>query len=85
MKQRLASDAVIGLIVNKESTNPLHRLVDGRHWLAIVRRMDSWWDLDSKLEEPVRIGSVDDVIEYIRALILDTNGQAFLVEQNTIN
>lgn len=74
---------MIGLIVNKESTNPLHRLVDGRHWLALVRRLGSWWDLDSKLEGPVRIGDVDNLIEYIRAAIIDTNGQAFLVEQNT--
>jgi hypothetical protein len=82
LRERLALDGapVIGLIVNRESTNPLYRLVDGRHWLALVRKLGNWWDVDSKLEQPTYVGDEGCLIDYLRGIVLNTDGQAFLVQ-----
>jgi hypothetical protein len=61
-------------------------MTGGRHWLAMipVRRADGelvgWYDVDSKLDEPVYIGnSVDALVYSVRVLVEQEDAQAFLV------
>ena len=87
LKQVLGEEAAecIGVIVNRETTNPIRRLLDGRHWLAVIRdpRSGRYVNLDSKLDVPLYIGDIDSLVDYLRTLMLQHSGQIFLVKRQT--
>lgn len=74
---------VQGVLVNIRSRNPWSRwLLDGRHWLALVRSPANglFYDMDSKLPRPEALGGVDAMLGYVRRCIEEEDGQAFVVE-----
>ena len=74
---------VIGVIINRPSTHMFSRLLDSRHWFAIVPVWGEtgpvYYDLDSKLENPACLGEGGRLLSYLRCLVLDEGAQAFLI------
>ncbi len=75
-----------GVLVNIRSRNRWSRwLLDGRHWLALIRSPTNglWYDMDSKLPAPEALGNVDKMLDCVKRCIEQEDGQAFVVEVGT--
>ena len=73
----LAEDpACVGLICN-EPGSWLFGLVPSRHWLAIRRVRGEWYDLDSRLPRPAKLGA-DALFSRLQRLLGDEAGQVLL-------
>lgn len=55
------NDAVVddAIVVNVPSTSLWGKVTKGRHWLTLLRKGDSWINLDSGLKEPQVIGDAE--------------------------
>lgn len=67
-------DSIIGFILNIPSdykfgviTLPLRR----RHWIAVRRIGDSYYNLDSKLRQPELLGNEADMLQFLREQLSD--------------
>ncbi len=53
--------AATGLLLNRVSLTTLGSLLQARHWLSLVVLADGrWYNMDSLLERPVLVGSLQD-------------------------
>jgi Josephin len=79
-EQLTAADvkSCIGIIVNREQPGILMK---GRHWFAVVNSStdSAYYNYDSKLQSPERIGDETALIEWLLIELRDSNGQAFFV------
>lgn len=58
-------DADDAIVVNVPSTSLWGKVTKGRHWLTLLRKGDSWINLDSELKEPQVIGDVEACIKLL--------------------
>jgi Josephin len=67
-----------GIIVNREQPGILMK---GRHWFAVVNSStdNAYYNYDSKLQSPERIGDEPALIEWLLIELRDSSGQAFFV------
>jgi len=73
--RQLVPDSVFGFLINSPSRMsvmfvplPFH----SKHWIAIRRIADTYYELDSKHHEPLIIGKTDsDVVEFLAARLND--------------
>lgn len=83
---------VMGFIVNVPTEYKFGMFVlpyRRRHWIAIRRIENAYWNLDSKLNAPERIGNDAAVIEYLRNQLKSNDMELFVVvrsetEQNKL-
>jgi Josephin len=79
-QQLVAADvrSCAGVIVNREQPGILMK---GRHWFAVVNSAadSSYYNYDSKLQSPERIGDEAALVEWLLAELRDSKGQAFFV------
>ena len=76
--QRAAErESCVGLICN-EPTSWLFGMVPSRHWLAIRRVGGTWFDLDSKLQAPVKL-ETPALVDRLQCLLRDEAGQVLVV------
>lgn len=76
-------DAIVGFILNIPSdykfgiiTLPLRR----RHWIAVRRVGDYYYNLDSKLSQPESLGNEADMLQFLREqLSQEDQRELFLV------
>jgi len=59
---------------------PLNR----KHWIAFKKIGDAWWNLDSKIKEPIILGNNSDFCSYIEDQLSDKNKELFLVITNSV-
>jgi josephin len=69
------SDYKIGFV-----TLPLRR----RHWIAIKQIDSKYWNLDSKLDQPLCIGDEADLLCYLRSQLQSNDKELFIVVQKDI-
>jgi hypothetical protein len=50
-----------------------------RHWLALRRVDADWWDLDSRLAAPARLGGEGAARDALRALVERHDAHCFVV------
>ena len=71
-----------GLIVNmpyKLSIGFLKLPITRKHWFVIREIDDAYFNLDSKLSEPEKIGSVAETLEYLRVIMEKGDRELLLV------
>ena len=56
-------------------TLPLKR----KHWVALKHIQDAFYNLDSKLKAPQRIGTADQFVEFLRSELRPGDKELFLV------
>lgn len=73
-------DKLFGVVVNV----PVRRyggLWKGRHWIALRRVDNVWYNLDSDFSSPHQFKNTEEITEYLDAVIL-TGGEILLVVNN---
>ncbi|XP_036331665.1 josephin-like protein isoform X1 [Rhagoletis pomonella] len=79
--------AIVGFILNVPSdykfgfvTLPLQR----RHWIAIRRIDDKYYNLDSKLREPECIGNETELLSYLRSQLETNKRELFVIVEKSV-
>ncbi|XP_030377216.1 josephin-like protein isoform X2 [Scaptodrosophila lebanonensis] len=79
-------DVIVGFILNIPSdyklgiiTLPLRK----RHWIAVRRIEERYYNLDSKLSLPECIGNEADVLQFLREQLMTNERELFLVLENS--
>ncbi|XP_028395537.1 josephin-2-like [Dendronephthya gigantea] len=78
---------IYGIVLNKfykPKCLGLEIPIKRRHWLAIQKVDESFYNLDSKLDVPKYIGNEDDLIKFLRSELEVTATQLFLVVSNSL-
>ncbi|GIY63330.1 hypothetical protein CEXT_310591 [Caerostris extrusa] len=71
---------ICGLILNIPSEMKFLPLrLNRKHWIAVKEIEGTFYNLDSKLESPVSIGKVPDLVTYLREQIRGKDREIFLV------
>lgn len=55
-----------------------------RHWIAVRRIGDQYYNLDSKLDSPVCLGNETAMLTYLRTQLESNDKELFLVVQNEV-
>ncbi|XP_037949742.1 josephin-like protein [Teleopsis dalmanni] len=78
-------DVVFGFILNVPSdykigfvTLPLHR----RHWIAVRKINDNYYNLDSKLSRPECIGNEVELLRFLRSQLNTNEREVFVILTN---
>lgn len=71
-------EGLIGMLVNGESHSMFASLASGRHWFAIRRIGDSFWNLDSTNDKPKHFFDVGELKTALQT-VQDEEGQIILV------
>ncbi|ETO17052.1 hypothetical protein RFI_20281 [Reticulomyxa filosa] len=74
--------SVEGYILNVPKKK--YYLFNGRHWLAIKKVNDVWWNLDSSMTKPYSFSNADDTQKFIKDH-LQQNGQLMIVYDPSAN
>lgn len=75
-------DSSFGLILNLSSPSKVTNLFypfKSKHWLAIKRFGNKYFNLDSKLQSPEEIGGTAEVKQYLQKHLQDKECELFLV------
>lgn len=81
---------LIGIILNKRtwkvpcSACSQVRFED-RHWLSLARFSSGFFNLDSKLSQPKFLGSTNDLLDWLRDVLLDSGSCLFRVVREDSN
>jgi len=79
-------ESCFGMILNKPSLSKLGGMVlpfKTKHWIAIRKVGALYFNLDSKLDKPVAIGTLSESIEYLTKQLSEENCELFIV--NSLN
>lgn len=80
---KIDQNKVLGYILNVPSQFKIGKYVPTpikrRHWLAIRYISGSYYNLDSKLDNPEIIGREVDLIEYLRDILADIDKELFVI------
>lgn len=55
-----------------------------RHWIAVRRIGDQYYNLDSKLDSPVCLGNEGTMLSYLRTQLESNDKELFLVVQSEV-
>lgn len=50
-----------------------------KHWIALRKVGDYYYNLDSKLKSPESLGSANDVLDYLRTQLLDKHRELLII------
>ena len=56
-----------------------------KHWIALKKIDDAWYNLDSKLQSPEEIGSNEDFLKYLESQLKEGNKELFLVVSSEVS
>lgn len=59
-------------------------LLGRRHWIAIRKVEENYWNLDSKLKKPQSLGDETQTIQYIRNQLKENDKELFIVVKKDI-
>jgi len=81
-------DIIEGCIMNVPNdwkvgfiTLPFNR----KHWIALKKIDDAWYNLDSKLQNPEKIGSNEEFLKYVESQLKEGNKELFLVVSSEVS
>lgn len=81
-------DQIEGFILNVPNdwkigwvTLPFNR----KHWIAFKKINEEWHNLDSKLQNPVKIGDDEELFSYLDNQLKDGNKELFIVVSNAVS
>jgi len=81
--EALHLETVYGLIINLPSDFKLLGLLPtpftSKHWIAIKALDGHFFNLDSKLENPIKIGQLSDVIQYLKNQLKEPSRELLVV------
>jgi len=63
---------------------PLSFLVSKKHWISAINFQGTYFNLDSKLNEPQRIGTENDLVEFLNAKNLAEDCELLVIVESTI-
>eukprot|EP01084_Bolivina_argentea_P083773 151658_1 len=74
---------LVGFILN----NPLKKIkmLKRRHWIAIKKINDKWYNLDSKLKQPKGYGNVDELNVFLRNCLIQNNAELMICRAKKSN
>lgn len=77
-------DKVVGFLLNIPSTYDVGGLftvplLNRRHWIALKKVEEIFYNLDSKLKKPEAIGGHEDVIKFIQNQLQNKDNELFLI------
>lgn len=78
----IAMQGLIGFLLNIPSTYMggfTVPLLNRRHWIAVRQISGDFYNLDSKMKKPEKIGTYDDVMRYIQSRISNKDDELFLI------
>lgn len=55
-----------------------------RHWIAVRRIADQYYNLDSKLDRPLCLGNEDNMLAYLRTQLESNDKELFLIVHNEV-
>ena len=56
-----------------------------KHWIALKKIDDAWYNLDSKLQNPEEIGSNEEFLKYLESQLKEGNKELFLVVSSEVS
>lgn len=73
---------IVGLILNvpsKYSIGFMKLPLQRRHWISVKKINGEYWNLDSKLDTPQKIGDETQIMEYLRNQLSGNDKELFVV------
>jgi josephin len=81
--ESIALDRAFALILNIPSDYTLGfiklPILKSRHWISIKQINENFYNLDSKLDSPLLIGSATQLIEYLNTEMKSNDKELFIV------
>ena len=78
---------IYGIVINKiykPKYLGLQIPIKRRHWLAIRKVEEKYYNFDSKLDAPECIGNDEDLIKFLKSELAVTTTELFLVLSNSL-
>ena len=79
--------SIFGFVINKMFKPKCLGLkvpIQRRHWIAVRKIGDRYYDLDSKLNEPKCIGDHENLLSFLKCEVLNTTTEIFVVVPNQV-
>jgi len=76
--EKINLDKIFGIIVNT-CTKRFFNLYKTRHWFALRRFGDKFFNLDSQLESPTTFGNDQDFVKFLKEICQDKYAELLLV------
>lgn len=77
---------IYGIVINnfyKPKCLGLAIPIKRRHWLAVRKIDEDFYNLDSKLDSPICIGKEDNLIKFLQSELANSTTELFLVVSNS--
>lgn len=78
---------ILGFILNVPTDYKLGLIVlplKRRHWIAVRKIGDQFYNLDSKLDSPQCIGSDENLLNYLRSQLQSKDKELFIIVRSDI-